>query len=240
MLQGYFSLPTYVLNLVNQNGKLSAIKEIYDPQLQGNTSPRIQIVDTEPKQPPMSSGLMAWPGIYPTLYSPNCSPEGAAARNEQRLFLQTGFPVQKSRKSRERNRFLSKIEASGQFTPPFPTSELVGLVVWDDDETCLMGLLLEYIEGDTLQWRSRTGSTALKAKWFSQLSMTVKQLHEAGLVWGDVKPDNVMINEAGDAVVIDFGEGYRPEYVSHELQGTAEGDLMGLKTIAAELGVEHE
>lgn len=40
------------------------------------------------------------------------------------------------------------------------------------------------------------------------MSSTVACLHEAGVVWGDAKAENVLIGTDDNAWVIDFGGGY--------------------------------
>lgn len=80
---------------------------------------------------------------------------------------------------------------------------------------------------------------AEKIRWAQQLEATVKQLYKDGIVWGDVKPDNVIINSQGDAVVINFGGGYTPEYIEPELQQTFQGDLKGLNQMAADMGLRY-
>ncbi|KAI0185846.1 hypothetical protein EV127DRAFT_440447 [Xylaria flabelliformis] len=259
-LLDYFRPPTFAFRLVNQKGTLIAIKEIYNPQHHGDTSPRTRIVDTVPEirrqrdhrtgdqGDVLRSALPSVPLILASqleriddgLEDADLSDIPKKVRRvgtNEVLFFKGGFKYHGHLREID---ILSKTEASRKFTPPFRTSKLVGLVVWDDDEDYLMGLLLEFIEGESLFSLSTTEPTTTKTKWFSQVKMTVKRLHEAGLVWGDAKSDNVLINEAGDVVVIDFGGGYTPEYIPRELQDTVEGDLMALKRMAAELGVEYE
>ena len=136
-----------------------------------------------------------------------------------------------------------KRSGSGTFDPTFRTSSLAGLVMWDDDshddKGTLMGFLLECIEGDTLAERMEASPVGMRRKWFRQVQGTVGRLHELGIVWGDVKPDNVMINAEGDAVVVDFGGGYTPEYIEPELQQTLQGDLVALDHMAQVLGLKR-
>jgi serine/threonine protein kinase len=40
-----------------------------------------------------------------------------------------------------------------------------------------------------------------------QVTGILTQLHEAGIVWGDAKPDNVLIDKNHDARIIDLVEG---------------------------------
>ncbi|OTB01704.1 hypothetical protein M426DRAFT_265610 [Hypoxylon sp. CI-4A] len=133
---------------------------------------------------------------------------------------------------------LSKIgRQSDQFKQPFLTSKLAGLVVWNSNEPFLLGFLLHYIEGETLAKRMRKASIAEKTKWFQQTEATMRLLHGNGIVWGDAKPDNVVINLAGDAVIIDFGGGYTPDYVEPELQQTFQGDILTLENMGVKMGV---
>lgn len=96
-----------------------------------------------------------------------------------------------------------------------------------------MGMLLERIDGPTL-WCAASSIDKMP-RWMRQIEETVGKLHQHGLVWGDVKPDNVMIGPAGDAIPIDFGGGYIPRYVDRELRETVEGDWQGIKRMRAEL-----
>ena len=87
-------------------------------------------------------------------------------------------------------------------------STIIGLVQWEY-EPSNGGVLIEYM-------------------WMQQIRQTVKQLHDIDVIWGDVKPDNVLIKTESQALVIDFGGGYSPRWVDMELEGTKEGDLQGL------------
>lgn len=98
-----------------------------------------------------------------------------------------------------------------------------------------MGMLLEPIDGFTLQDAMIDALVAERRKWIDQIDETVKRLHEYEIIWGDVKPDNVMISPSGDAILIDFGGGYTLQYVDMELQGTKEGDLQGLKKLRSKV-----
>lgn len=126
---------------------------------------------------------------------------------------------------------LAKIENLIEHNPSLRTSRLVGLVHWDNDESLLMGMLIEQINGPTLHEVIRDASIADKRRWMDQVDETVNKLHEYGLVGGDVKPDNIMIDLSGDVVLVDFGGGCTFEYIDPELQETKEGDLQGLRKL---------
>ena len=52
------------------------------------------------------------------------------------------------------------------------------------------------------------------------------------MIWGDGKPDNILIHDKiDDAWVIDFGGGYTKGWVDEELQETLEGDEQALGRI---------
>ncbi len=108
------------------------------------------------------------------------------------------------------------------------------LGVIKDDENQLVGLLLTYIECDflTLTCAVEPDTPAsTKQKWVDQVTDILTQLHQAGIVWGDAKPDNVLIDKNADAWIIDFGGRYTRGFVEREKAGTTEGDLQGLEKI---------
>lgn len=57
---------------------------------------------------------------------------------------------------------------------------------------------------------------------------TVHGLHNAGIIWGDVKPDNIMIDEKNNPWIVDFGGGYNSGWVDEDMMETVEGDLQGI------------
>lgn len=46
---------------------------------------------------------------------------------------------------------------------------------------------------------------SLRRKWATQIEHTVKELHRQGVVGGDAKPDNIVIDIDDNAWVLDFG-----------------------------------
>lgn len=109
---------------------------------------------------------------------------------------------------------------------------LGGIVKWDDDRSSVMGLLVNMIQGGkNLDDVVPNASPTDCVKWSQQIEETVKMLHDANVILGDVKPDNVVVDSAGDAWVIDFGGGCNPQFVDPELEGTKEGDLQGISRL---------
>jgi len=68
-------------------------------------------------------------------------------------------------------------------------------------------LAMEYVEGKTLRTFIGEASppTAERLRWMTELGRGLAAVHRAGLVHGDVKPENVMITEAGAVKLLDFG-----------------------------------
>ncbi|OAX85527.1 hypothetical protein ACJ72_00065 [Emergomyces africanus] len=98
----------------------------------------------------------------------------------------------------------------------------------------ICGLLITYIEcRRTLSSRDeiRKAAPYLREKWIHQLKQMVNEFHQAGIIWGDVKPGNVLIDMDNNLWIIDFGGSYTPGWVDKKLMETMEGDLQGLSKI---------
>jgi hypothetical protein len=129
----------------------------------------------------------------------------------------------------------TKINAA-EFGTDVRVSRLLGIVE-DEHTSRIVGLLLSYIECEntTLSCAARAVDSVLHEKWLKQITHSVKELHAHGIVWGDAKPDNVLIDVCDDAYLVDFGGGYTRGWVDRELMNTKEGDLQGLGRISAYL-----
>lgn len=106
--------------------------------------------------------------------------------------------------------------------------------VVQDKEGRIIGLLLSWINCQNKTLACALGpeaSSALRGKWDHQLTKSVNCLNEAGIVWGDAKPANVLIDEDEDAWIIDFGGGYTRGWVGKDQMETIAGDQAGLLKI---------
>ena len=69
--------------------------------------------------------------------------------------------------------------------------------------------VMDYVEGESLAARmKRTGQPLSEAEamhYFSQMLDALQAVHAEGLCHLDIKPDNIMVDKEGNAVLIDFG-----------------------------------
>ena len=91
-------------------------------------------------------------------------------------------------------------------------------------------LVMPYLPGVTLRRQLEAGGpipARFTAWWVRQVAEGVAALHAAGWLHGDIKPDNVIINTAGHATVIDLG------FVQPIDGASGAGGLMGTPAYAA-------
>lgn len=96
-----------------------------------------------------------------------------------------------------------------------------------------LGLILEFIDGSTLrEGQFSFGIDYLKVIW--QIASGLTDIHGAGVIHRDIKPDNMRIDSAGVAKILDFGLAREknidnktrsivgmPGYMAPELSGTS-------------------
>ncbi|KAG7428728.1 hypothetical protein Forpi1262_v009466 [Fusarium oxysporum f. sp. raphani] len=130
-----------------------------------------------------------------------------------------------------------KMLAEAQLGNTMRAPRLLGLV--RDESGWVFGLLLTYIhcKSVTLSHAVKPGtSSSLRQKWAAQLRSIIYQLHKAGLVWEDAKPEDFLIDMNQDAWIVDFGGGYTEGWVP-KLAGTMEGDQHALEKMVGFTGI---
>ena len=126
-------------------------------------------------------------------------------------------------------------------TSKFNVCHLHGLVM--DDAGYIMGLLLTSVDSGKPDGRAQTllervdpdnledPPMEIRKRLWTQIDGTVKALHDMGIVWGDVKPDNVLVDKDDNAYIIDFGGGYTEGWVERDNHETLKGDLSGMEKL---------
>ena len=151
---------------------------------------------------------------------------------------------------------------SGKISPELRICRLRGVVVDSDAETPLrakgrdaelrnsagprlVGLLLTFIETKkellrmgTLSYgiRCENCDPEMRSRWADDIDAAVAALHGAGIVWGDAKPDNILVDDDDDVWIVDFGGSYTDGWVDEDESETMEGDRQGVERIKAFLG----
>ena len=230
-LERYYNPPTFNLRLFNAGGELRAERHTESGWLTDPIASHIRPSELTLRRASLdginrvqSSDLFIVPDADPYGYD-FCAIPKAVRRNgfPQNLFFKAAFDA--ASLSRELEIYLHfKRQTCGNATR-IPT--FVALVEWNDGE--LMGFLTEYI-AHTFDLRDAAEDATHEArmKWMEQIEATVRELHCVGLVWGDVKPENVLVDAEGDARVLDFGGGFSPDWVDEALEDTVDGDLQGV------------
>lgn len=103
----------------------------------------------------------------------------------------------------ERNRLIQEGRALAQLNSPYVV-RCFGVEEFGD----LPCLVLEYVQGRTLDEYFRSQGSLTKremARVTGEIARAVAVVHQHGLVHGDLKPENVMIQHGGEIKLIDFG-----------------------------------
>lgn len=103
---------------------------------------------------------------------------------------------------------------------------LIGLVT---SRNRISGLLETFIDGENLYEIEISAVNVEKRRdWKTQIKETVRVLHDNGLVWGDAKAANILVDKIGQAYLIDFGGSWTGGWIDEDVSGTVEGDMQGL------------
>jgi serine/threonine protein kinase len=82
--------------------------------------------------------------------------------------------------------------------------QLFDIVQYDYKGTQETGLILEFIDGKDLRPRSyEPDETYLRVLW--QVASGLADIHEAGVIHRDIKPDNIRLDGSGTIKLLDFG-----------------------------------
>jgi serine/threonine protein kinase len=120
-----------------------------------------------------------------------------------------------------RERFMAEARIVGQLSHP----RIVKLHDVGIDETSgAPYLVMEFVVGQTMEQHLAAGTTDFQqaCSWGAALGRALAYAHEQGIVHGDIKPANILINQDGRVMLTDFGIARFTAHVSQNggLRGT--------------------
>ncbi|KJZ69902.1 hypothetical protein HIM_10713 [Hirsutella minnesotensis 3608] len=141
-------------------------------------------------------------------------------------------------------RELECLQEVRKFPPPerdtlIRIPQLLGYVRHTDTDR-VVGFLREWVPGRRLRDMDVPATPVQRRqKWIRQIREAVHALHARGIIWGDGKASNVVIDERDDAWLIDFGGGRTDGWVDAEMADTVEGDEQAISKIGEFLEVHQ-
>ena len=116
---------------------------------------------------------------------------------------------------------------------------LEGLVTYDDATTTKSGQIriMGFLLTDIPSPQPLTGMLDpsipqdKRDRWAEEADRAKEVLHEHGIIWGDAKADNFVVDKDENLWIIDFGGSYTEGWVDAEIKETMEGDDMGTEKI---------
>lgn len=97
------------------------------------------------------------------------------------------------------------------------------VVVKYDDEGPFSGFLMLLIDGLRLD-QVKHASTQKKKEWI----LAMRTLHALRVVKEDLKPENVVLDSAGNPYMVDFGGGNTLGWIDKTLAETLQGEKQGM------------
>ncbi|KAF4971004.1 hypothetical protein FSARC_2107 [Fusarium sarcochroum] len=107
----------------------------------------------------------------------------------------------------------------------------------------IIGLLRNWVPNSSLGgdlWDIAISAVPVETRrtWGTQIGETIWELHNIGVVWGNVNAANVVIDENEDAWLVGFGGGWTNGWVDKDKTSTEQGDNQGLSSIVEYLELE--
>ncbi len=117
--------------------------------------------------------------------------------------------------------------------PSPPQVRICGIYGLVHDQNALLGMLFPWIDKRAVLSKglAERSPAEVRRLWASQIDAAIQRLHQEGIIWGDVKAENILIDKNDDAWVVDFGGSYTRGWVDAEKAVTLDGDMQGLAKI---------
>lgn len=110
---------------------------------------------------------------------------------------------------------------------------LKGIVTQKGDKSSIVGFLQTLIPGPiplTEKFESSIEQER-RERWAKEAEQMKNILHENGIIWGDAKGDNFVVDSSDELWIIDFGGSYTEGWVDPEIAETQKGDDMGVEKV---------
>ncbi|KAF2772798.1 hypothetical protein EJ03DRAFT_170651 [Teratosphaeria nubilosa] len=166
-------------------------------------------------------------------YPPPYHPARVRAKDGKISFLKLAGGEQGEQATKRELKMLSQVEKKG-LHDKIRCPKLEALVLYGDDKTQIMGFLQTDIPNPVPLTHHFDPETDKKCRdrWTKETERIIEVLHAAGIVWGDAKADNFMVDEKDELWIIDFGGSYTPGWVDPKVKETEEGDDQGVEKIS--------
>lgn len=252
-LEDWYNLPTRHFNLHAGDAKLQAVELEAAPDLEQRMSklrPRLtpvpkyilsidtpwyaasdlQLVDCTNSPPPYHPSIVE-------LQAPVSADEDG---EPHRLFFKTVDNSNPQPTKREIS-LLQQIAEKG-LHDKIRCPRLKGIVSKGDSSQEIMGFLQTLIPDPTPLTEKLDSSIPQdrRERWAREADRMKTILHEHGIVWGDAKGDNFMVDSSDNLWIIDFGGSYTEGWVDPEIAETNEGDDMGVAKVVNALNDPDE
>ena len=95
-------------------------------------------------------------------------------------------------------------------------------------------VVMDYIDGDTLAKKGKELDDETTRSVRPEVLRAIEILHDSGLVFGDLRPPNVMITKANEVKLIDFnwagveGQAKYPSVISSDIKWAAGVEALGV------------
>ena len=95
----------------------------------------------------------------------------------------------------------------------------------------MKGMIVDWMENARLLSDLPYISAHEREKWTRQIKDSIEYIHQKGLVLGDAKAGNVLIDMDGNATLIDFGIGYIQDWIDMTHHDIVYDDFQGLERV---------
>lgn len=230
-LKDWLSLETVVLTMTMKDGHMATVASPPGPSLMANLTHQMEL--------PVSFQSLSIPTLDSSMITLRVGPEHTRPTEvflgSDRFFFKAIYSHSHAMREIILLHQLKEVGLIQVVHSPV----LHGLVLSPDDSNKICGYLLEYIEHrDTLSGiEVKDEPLSMRTEWIRQLGHMIDALHKADIIWGDAKPDNILVDTDHNLRLIDFGGGHTHGWVDRDKAETVKGDKQALLRMTAFLTI---